>query len=295
LQSSKPKILVAGDVIIDSYIYGSIDRMAPDFYGFVFDSLDGQDFLGGAGNVANNLAKLIPDNEINLLGSCNTQGFDDLFCYLHFIPVSSETMIKTRYIAVSDQDPHKPKNKQKLIRVDTKKKFHAGLTNIHKMYGKYDFIVISDYDKGTIADNFFYRKNNGEILIVDSKKSDLTIFDNADYIKVNAKEYKKVTSKSPHTTFIVTNGKDPVKVIQDDIVLFEVPTVTVKNPTTEDKDYSGTGDSFLAGLIYGLYHGKGIKEAIKYGNTTAALSIHSYGTTAVKEEDLLKEISTNPK
>lgn len=288
------KILVIGDVIIDKYIYGSVDRLAPDFLGMVFDILSEENFIGGAGLVAQTLANILPEDvEITLQGSVSPE-YDYLINpRIKLKRVSDQTMIKTRYVASGQGRPDKPWGSQKIIRIDNIKKFDSSVPVEDVDRDQYDYVVLSDYNKNTIPSGLKI-KNEKTKVIIDTKTLCFSKYDRCDILKVNEAEsrnLKNVIEKIPYT--ITTYGKHPVVVQHYGFKAYTVPVYELTSHEKLEYDPCGAGDSFLAGFVYGMLATKdSIIKSIRYGNVAATLKVFTFGTEAISGQKFKKELHT---
>lgn len=285
------KILVIGDIFIDKYTYGKVDRLAPDFTGFVFDKLRSETFLGGAANVALGLNRLLPEIDIVLMGCLKPYEYSYLLNNIGLISTGDETMIKERIIAIGDDDPENPRLKQKLIRIDSAIRFPSscGISNYSIDFEQYDYIIFSDYNKGTIDKVPQLKK---PIVYLDSKRKNLQEFTKVNVVKVNDKEFElSKDSLLEIEECIVTHGKKPVSHYINKIRT-QIPTYETLDKDVSNHDFSGAGDSFLCGLIYAHVTGYSRTRSIRVANINAALAVSTFGTAAITKKQLEDEINT---
>tara|TARA_R110000744_G_scaffold258584_2_gene373862 strand:- start:15 stop:698 length:684 start_codon:yes stop_codon:yes gene_type:complete len=144
--------------------------------------------------------------------------------------------------------------------------------------GKFDAVVVSDYDKGYITPASFniLRKQIGQTtpIFVDSKKQDLTCFKNC-IIKINELEDSKA-KVDPTQEIIVTLGASGARWKNN---IYKTEKVDVF-------DVCGAGDVFLAGLVYGYLHSRNMPIAIELANRCASLSVTKMGTYVLSEQDI---------
>ena len=175
-QPLKPfKILVIGDSCVDTYYYGTVDRISPEAPVPIFKPTRQEDKAGMGANVA-----------------CNLQMFN---CSVLFVYDPHNVCNKKRFIC--------ERSKQHLLRVDSDST--ARPVTIEGDLREFDAVVISDYNKGTITDELILdiqERFKGPIFL-DTKKTDLAKF-NKCIVKINALEYSKLTSKCDK--LIVTRG-----------------------------------------------------------------------------------------
>ena len=247
-------ILVIGDNCIDRFVYGTAVRLAPEAPVPVFNPINETTNEGMAGNVIANLKAL----GLNVLSIYN-----------------EEQIIKSRYVD--------DRSGQILLRVDENDKVkRININDIKQITGNQykginvDAIVISDYDKGFLAeeDIQFICANNKHIFI-DTKK----ILDNycikASFIKINHVEYA-------HTEYSlkVLNIEDKLiitlsnKGCQYKGKLFPVEKVQIK-------DVSGAGDTFLSGLVAEYIRTKDIEKAIVFAQACATIVVQKLGVSTI--------------
>jgi bifunctional ADP-heptose synthase (sugar kinase/adenylyltransferase) len=171
-QQRKFKILLLGDICLDRYIYGSVERISPEAPVPIFVPKRTFEQYGMSSNVYENLTSL---------GAKVT--------FKH-----GEYSTKTRYI--------EEKSKYQMLRVDddvTSKKFNLLVID------KYDAIVVSDYNKGFVDyDTVTQLRQSFDCpIFIDSKKKDLAKFEGC-FVKINELEYNNATSYP--SDLIVTLG-----------------------------------------------------------------------------------------
>ena len=222
-QQKQLKILLIGDSCTDEYVYGTCERMNPEAPVPILKLNKKETKKGMAWNVRENLMSF--GMEVNII-------------------TNEESITKTRYI---DE-----KHNQQILRVDSEpvlSPMEGGLPE-----GKYDALVISDYDKGFITQPKLFELSNwfqGPVFI-DTKKT--CIPGNA-FIKVNESEFKKITHFIPDN-MIITKGGDGTEYQGK---LYPAEKVNVF-------DVVGAGDTFLAALTYGYLKYGMIEEAIPLAN-----------------------------
>lgn len=297
------RILVIGDIIIDEYVYGEINRMSPEDSSVpVLDFSNHEYRLGGAGNVAANIKSLYPEADVTLAGIAsyftitnliNPKGINNLIennIYSKKRPAMYDEIVKTRVF-------DKKTNKQ-LIRIDNLKSYPSNEVSIfledlqYHDLNKFDVIVVSDYKKGSINESVVKMLESycGPIFI-DTKKRDLSIWNNLKQhcIKINDSEFRQYGEfvcwgGDPTITgvLVVTKGKDGCEIHAKDGVVYTICSeMQVSNP-----DVCGAGDTFLAGLVVKYMTTFDFKEACKFANKVAGISVTKPGTTVVTKRDL---------
>ena len=189
---SSLKVLVIGDFMIDEYIYGSSKRMSPEAPVPVMVTEKKKTLPGGAGNVALNLNAL--GANVSCLGYVgNDYAGKKLMELLNEKNINTEllfltdykTTIKKRFIS----------NDKQVLRIDSEEIVYDWTPNINYDFFNYDVIVLSDYNKGVLNNDWFTRINSKNIF-VDPKKDDFSFYCNCSIITPNLKELEQASKKT---------------------------------------------------------------------------------------------------
>lgn len=284
------KILVIGDLMVDHYIYGTVDRLSPEAPVPVLDEVEEKFFLGGAALVASNLSSL--GAKVNFLSLCaNDSHFEIAKKLLTGSSLSSDSIIldnsrktacKKRFVATSPYF-------QQLLRVDNETKdpissktLTAAKEKIDQILPKVDLVVVSDYNKGFLTNPLISHlmkksKELKKVVIVDGKQN-LSEYAGASILVPNAKELclsmgikssnddsvlndlSKTLSKSLNCTIIIKRSAKGAS-IQDSSSFRTYPT-----SAKEIVNVSGAGDVFVAILSLCIANGKSLDESVKIAN-----------------------------
>lgn len=247
-------ILVIGDSCKDVFNYGVVSRLAPDAPVPVFNTLRTVENHGMAGNVFENVLSIIKNKNLKIKV--------DLICNDTW-----ESVRKIRF--VEDNTNHM------FIRVDENdKKFNRlNVESINLL--KYDAVIISDYNKGTLLEeDIQYLVENHGLTIVDTKKKMGNWIKNASFVKVNTHEYEQ--NKAYIDSFlnkktIITLGKNGCRMGDKH---WKVPEVQIK-------DVSGAGDSFLAGFALYYLITRNLEISISFGNECSTAVVQKRGVCTV--------------
>lgn len=309
----KKRILVVGDIMVDRYTYVFSERVAPEAPIPVWDKVEHENRLGGAANVAHNLVALGGDEvEVYLAGIADAPakrmfsrlGIDTVLCS------GAETMYKDRFVDKQTMSY--------LFRCDNMRKFSAeGKSSFRKCMDilsrglLFDAVIFSDYDKGTIDNEIVQLAaqqsmlTNQALVVVDSKRIDLSIFKGSHVLKVNESEYSTQVSHGPYRcveelfrAVVVTKGskgaelRQAVKSVVDNRT--NVPVVIDSNENTyivnseefptiavNARDVTGCGDTHTAALTFSLLKNDDIRLAVKFANECARNVVQKFGTSVV--------------
>ncbi len=307
---NKKQIAVIGDVMLDHYIYGGVSRISPEAPVPIV-LVNKENFsLGGASNVANNLTVL--GAKVTLFGVVNKEDYAgkkieslNNRINFNFFHDQRKTTVKTRVIAEGQQ----------LIRFDyeddreiPKKIAEQILTSFRNEIGKFDAIILSDYNKGTLTKKLTegiidIANKNDKPVLVDPKPKNIDLFQNCTVLCPNHFEAEAVTkisynngknlrktaerlSQKINAKYILIKcGKDGIFTYKDKKNNSLIPTYA-----EEVFDVIGAGDTVLAVLALALASKAGIEEAAKLANYAAGVVVRKVGTSTVTIEEIKEYI-----
>lgn len=297
------KILIIGDIILDRYIGGVADRISPEAPVPVINVNKTEDRLGGAANVAANVASLGASPTI--IAAC---GNDDGAKIIK--KILSRKFIKHCILCFNDEQTTTKarviSGTQQIVRLDSEsivKKSNA--LQLHEMFRNEivnaDCVIISDYGKGAIVNaNLIINEARklGKPVLVDPKGGDFSQYTNANILKPNLKEFesivgdvssvsdfeckaKKLIEELSLETLIITLGADGGAVFNSDGSSYKF-----KNKANGVFDVSGAGDTFIASLAVSLSLGDGLRDSVDKANIAAGISVSKPGTSTVSRAEL---------
>ena len=300
------RILVVGDVMLDRYWFGSADRISPEAPVPVVRVDKTEYRLGGAGNVALNIAK--QGVRVNLL---SVRGDDqegrELESLLERNHIESHllidkqlsTTIKTRVIA----------QHQQLVRIDfestpTHEVLNQALKRYVDLVSDADAIVFSDYGKGGlqhIAQMIREANKADKCVLVDPKGVDFERYCGASYITPNKSELRNVVgpweSEEELTQKVNTLRRDLgltgvlVTRSEEGMSLFrEGHSLNFPTSAQEIYDVSGAGDTVIGVFAAMLASGCDVEESVAFANRAAGIVVGKLGTATVNFDELFPEI-----
>lgn len=295
------RVLVIGDVMIDRYKYVKSTRAAAEADISVWDEIKVENRLGGAANVANNLKALGGDDvEVTLagvFGNLFREGVDLIKNHgiNTDICVGGTSMIKTRYV---DNDSMKY-----ILRSDNIKRFSDDDVRFFQMLFKsymyersFDAIVISDYDKGTLTDEIISCIKGHPLVVVDSKRRDLSMYKGFKIIKVNEVEYNAQVSNSSYIFenlfeyCAVTLGSKGTQLRWADPrstdTHYKIYSENFNVDAISATDVTGCGDTHTAAMTHYLLKTTDkdlidIRSAIRFANDCARKVVQKFGTSVI--------------
>ena len=308
---SNSNILCIGDLILDQYIYGNVERMSPEAPVPIL-SINEENFqLGGVGNVARNISSLGGKATI-----ISIIGRDSSSKYIEKL-IKKEKNLKSDFV-VDDQysTPLKMRflnNFTQLLRADKEKvrlNSHASFNNkiidkIQKQISKCDAIIISDYKKGLITKEFIKEivavaKKNRKVVLADPKSKDFNIYKGVDLLTPNQKELSEATNNFIDTEKeVVECGQqiiDQCKIKNILVTRSEKGMILINNkkfknfPTLakEIYDVSGAGDTVIAVLAIMIASGFDLETSALLSNHAAGIVVGKKGTAVTSQEEMIK-------
>lgn len=203
IRNKCPNILVVGDIILDKYIYCSVNRYSKEVNVPILDILNTNYHIGGAGNVCNNIknlgfnctiATIVGDDDISIKVLELLQ--ENKLDYIIEHEKSRITTVKTRLYTNIKQVVRFDSETREPIMSETENKLYNA---IEKDITKYNSIIISDYGKGcittTLCKKIIQLANKYNInCLIDSKTSDISKLKCCTLYKPNRQEFEKLTN-----------------------------------------------------------------------------------------------------
>lgn len=304
---SAARVLVVGDVMLDRYWFGEVNRISPEAPVPVLKVTRVDERPGGAANVARNIAALganatllsvVGDDEAGAcLEKLLTQN-GNLTALLHR-DSSISTIIKLRAVA----------RHQQLLRIDfetppSHEVLHAALADYRTQLPLADVVILSDYGKGGlthIAEMIQLARDAGIAVLVDPKGDDYARYAGATVLTPNRSEFiqvagswrdeaelvvkaQKLRAELQLEALLVTRSEDGMSLFRADDVAHE-PT-----HTREVFDVSGAGDTVIATLAVMLASGADLLDAMRIANRAAGIVVGKLGTAVVSREEIVKDM-----
>jgi len=316
---SDVKVVVFGDIMLDIFTYGSVDRISPEAPVPIFRVAYDHEMPSGAGNVAANLVSLgCQTTCVGLVGEdAAAKRLADIFqergCKSILLPLKNHlTTVKTRMIATHNH----------LLRTDYETPFPdlSPILNqfreiIEQEIAAADIVLLSDYLKGFLTDEttpliIEACKRLGKPVIVDPKGKDYTKYNGAMLVKPNLKEFQDVTGMmfDPTSEHFQTDIASGAKELFDRYHLSNVivtlsehgalhvsaaETSKVTLMPTESQevfDVSGAGDTVFATLAATLGAGAEMGTALKLANIASGIVVGKLGTACVNIMEIRKHL-----
>lgn len=302
------RVLCVGDVMLDRFVYGSVDRISPEAPIPVMLVEREKHMLGGAGNVVANIAALGGKAVLLSVVGIDAAG-DDIRKQLSDLNIDAaletatdrQTTVKSRFVCGGQQMLRVDREKTAAIGADIEQKIIAQLEKIIPAAGA---VVLSDYKKGLLTDGIIRAaidtaRRHGKPVIVDPKGQDFTRYKGASVITPNRKELETATGMKAGTdeevraaamkiivscgiqTVLATRSKDGMSIISQDAEPVHIPA-----NVREVYDVSGAGDTVIAAFAAALAGGALLKEAAQLANIAAGIVVGKAGTATARPEEI---------
>ena len=306
------KVFVVGDVMLDKFVYGQVERISPEAPIPVLQHQSEKAMLGGAANVARNVVAL--GGKAVLVGAVGDDEGGDLvagplaegdgivgrFVRAHGHP----TTTKVRYVSGGHQ----------IMRLDIERRLHLGQHDIDTICGwlteaidDVSAVVLSDYAKGVLIPVLVRRiidiaRARNVPVVVDTKTRDVARYAGATVMTPNASEAGTITGvecvddhhaeiaakilyeRAKIEAVVLTRGAQGMTIYHPNDP--EGSVAHVPTHALEVFDVSGAGDTVVAALSLALSVGATVKTAAKIGNAAAGVAVGKRGTAAVRAREL---------
>lgn len=296
------RLLVVGDVMLDRYWFGDVNRISPEAPVPVVKVERAEERLGGAANVARNVAALgaqtallsvVGDDEAgSTLQRLLAEGGIDAALQRD---ASIDTTVKLRVIG----------RQQQLLRIDfettpSHEVLRAKLADFEKRVGECDAVILSDYGKGGlahIAEMIRIARAAGKIVLVDPKGDDYERYAGATVITPNRSELREVVGRWSSDAELEQKaqslreklGLEALLVTRSEegMTLFRKGEAHHQSAQAREVfDVSGAGDTVIAALGVMLASRAGWADAIRVANVAAGIVVGKLGTAVVSRDEL---------
>ncbi|MGY4293531.1 rfaE bifunctional protein kinase chain/domain [Bradyrhizobium sp. i1.4.4] len=308
-------VLCIGDIMLDEFVYGEVSRISPEAPAPVIAAQRSEIHIGGAGNVARNIASLgARCIFVGLVGE------DDAGKRLE-AALAEHAGIESALVC----DPSRPTTRKvrfvsehfstHMLRADWEQAVPASddietklIDAILPQIARADIVLLSDYAKGVLTARVIRHtidaaRTLGKPVIVDPKSLNWAIYRGATLLTPNRKEFSEATRSRADTpqsivdasedvmrladceAILVTQGEHGMTLVPRNGEAVHVPAVPVKV-----RDVSGAGDTVAAALAVSLAAGADWDTALRMANAAAAVAVGKQGTASVSAAELRRKI-----
>src|SRR5580658_8252376 len=306
------RVFILGDVMLDRYVYGYVERISPEAPIPVLHYQSEKAMLGGAANVSRNVVAL--GGEALLVGALGDDADGDLVAG----PLIAADRIEGRFVRTPGH-PTTTKVRyvsggQQIMRLDMEQRLELSAPDIEAICGwlvdaadRVSAVVLSDYAKGVLAPALISEvvdiaRARGIPVVVDPKSRDIARYAGATVLTPNASEAAMITgvecAEDAHAemaakilhqrakveAIVLTRGAQGMTVYdpgEPEGAVAHVPTAA-----PEVFDVSGAGDTVVAALALALAAGASVTTSARIGNAAAGIAVGKRGTAVVHAREL---------
>ncbi len=297
------RVLVCGDIMLDRYWHGQVDRLSPEAPVPVVQVQRQDDRPGGAANVAGNIVALA--GQVTL---CGLIGQDEPGTRLQ--QLLAELDIRDRLIVHPTAATHtklRILGQQHLLRVDNAHMVTEPTTQ-EQVYQAFlavlpdqQMVILSDYAKGTLTDPQPYIqacRQAGIPVLIDPKGTDYQRYQGATLLTPNWLEYTSIVGPCPDNDTLVAKGQQLIQDCQLQALLItrgaqgmtllqaEQPPCHLPTQAREVYDVVGAGDTVIATLACAIAAGVTLSSATRLANLAAGCVVGKRGTASVTHAEL---------
>lgn len=306
-------VLVVGDVMIDEYVLGDAARISPEAPVPIVEVKEETLRVGGAANVARNLATLGGKAELlalvgrddrakRLRAALAEQGIDP--AGLVEDP-SRPTTLKTRIIAARQQIVRVDRESREGMQGELRERFVA---RVREAMARVGGVIVSDYGKGVVdlelmREIAVIARERDVFVAVDPKESHFYQYRHVSIVTPNVHEAARGTrvvirdlatleeagrqliAELESEAVLITRGPEGMSLFRRD-----APTLHIPVMAREVYDVTGAGDTVVATFTLARVAGASLEEAAVLSNAAAAVVVGKMGTSAVSPEELANAI-----
>jgi D-beta-D-heptose 7-phosphate kinase/D-beta-D-heptose 1-phosphate adenosyltransferase len=308
-------VLCIGDLMLDEFVYGEVSRISPEAPAPVIAARRSETHIGGAGNVARNIASLgARCILVGLIGEDSAA-----------LELKAALARQERIESVLVTDASRPTTRKvrfvsehfltHMLRADWEMTQPVVAEIEQKLIGailpllpRADIVLLSDYAKGVLSARVIRNvidaaRKSGKAVIVDPKSSNFAIYRGATLLTPNRKEFAEATrSRADSEDNITTAAQDAMQLADCEAILvtqsehgmtlvprqgeaIHVPAYPVKV-----RDVSGAGDTVVAVLAVARAAGEGWEDALRLASAAASVAVGKKGTASVTPSELRRQI-----
>lgn len=312
------KVLLVGDVMLDEYLEGDAERISPEAPIPVVSVARSRLLLGGAGNVARNIAALGGETCLVSVCGCDAKGemlqqlLDTEGIATRLTPLADRpTTLKTRVLARGQQ----------MLRIDHEvaaplapAQTESLLSEVEAVIDAYHIVVISDYGKGVVNQDCMRglaairaRSRTKPRILIDPKPQNFSLYANAYILTPNTKETSEGAGRPAKTRedilaagriifeklgcehLLTTLGDKGMALFLSQEEVWHIPTAARKV-----FDVTGAGDTVIATLALGLAAGLDLLDACVLANYAAGVVVGDVGASVVSAAVLRQVVEAAP-
>ncbi len=314
---SRLRVLVVGDIMIDRYIVGDVERISPEAPVPVLRQLREYARPGGAANVAMNLAGLGLQTTLAGFVGADTCA-DELLQLMHAAGVNTSGLVKASLPTIAKT--RVVSRTQQLMRIDVESREQHTSGDAAKLLStsidavaEADAVILSDYAKGALTERLCRgvidaARERGIPVLVDPKARDFSKYVGATTVCPNLQELSTATGVDVHATeALLDAGRSLLTGLSIDFLTVTMSERGIhvlrrggvheeyRSPARarEVFDVSGAGDTVIATLAASLAGGLSVESAVELSNVAAGIVVAKLGTVPVAAHEIVSELTVS--
>jgi D-glycero-beta-D-manno-heptose-7-phosphate kinase len=307
----KVRVLVVGDLILDQFIWGSVERISPEAPVPVVQVTAESFRLGGAANVVNNVRALGGISAV-----CGVVGGDAAGRRLVRELAAVDSDVRGVVLARNETTTRKTRiiaHRQQVVRLDRDDRCGGRAAARARAFAlahvdQNDVVVVSDYGKGMITPDFLQALADARavrpfLLVIDPKKENFPYYRNTSLVTPNREEASQASGVEIHDqsslleagqillerweaeAILITRGEEGMSLFVRGAPVRHFPTVA-----RQVFDVTGAGDTVVATCALALGAGAGLDEAAVLANHAAGIVVGEIGTATVTISQLQNDM-----
>lgn len=307
-QLQRLHVLVVGDVMLDRYWFGDVERISPEAPVPIVKVESQRERPGGAANVACNVSAL--GSRCTLL---SVVGMDDAGTRLSETLSGSgvETILKPDKDAQTTVKLRVMSRNQQLLRADFEAKpssevLAACLQEYRELVHTVDAVILSDYGKGGlvhIVDMIKLARDSGTLVMVDPKGADFSRYSNADMVTPNLRELELVCGDIENEEQLIEKGTDLCERLslngllvtrsEAGMTLFRPGEDPLDSPARAKEvfDVSGAGDTVISAATVAQCLGLHDEDVLSFANAAAGVVVSKLGPATASLDEVNQVLS----
>jgi len=308
-------VLCIGDLMLDDFVYGEVSRISPEAPAPVIAVNRQEIVIGGAGNVARNIASLgarclfvgvVGDDDGGRAVRVALANEPNIEASL-VVDRSRPTTRKVRFVS-EHHSTHLLRADWEVARPIDAEREEAVIAHVLAMLPRASAVVLSDYAKGVLTPRVIRAVIEAAArldkpVVVDPKGTDFSVYRGATVVTPNSKELAEATRRPAGTDAeVAAAAAELARMVESKAVLVTrseegmtllivgAPAVHVPAYPVKVRDVSGAGDTVAATLATLLAMGAGFEPAVRAANAAAAVVVGKRGTASVSVAELRSRI-----
>jgi len=310
---ARARVLVVGDIMLDQFIWGRVERISPEAPVPVVEVTHETFHLGGAANVAHNIAAL--GGQVSVVGVVGDDNAGKrTMSELDALGIGREGIVRSR-ATITVRKTRVIAHNQQVVRFDREQRDHppsvaARVSRYLQQHAcDFDAVIVSDYGKGVVTGEVLgvlrqAHVERGLPVVVDPKRRNYEHYAGITLATPNAAEATdaagidvsrdesslriaglRLAERWGAAAVLITRGEHGMTLIRDDGTLHHFPTTS-----RQVFDVTGAGDTVVATCTLALAAGATLEDAARLANHAAGIVVGKLGTATATPDELIDAV-----